>query len=90
VGLGALLRDQIATAAGLLIYLFVAEPILTRIPALDAWTIYLPGPAASALTQQALRGHDILAPWHGGLLFAGYGIAVAVAGALLTVRRDIT
>ncbi len=90
VGLGALLRDQVAAVAGLLVYLFVAEPILTRIPALDAWTIYLPGPAEDALTQQALRGHELLTPWQGGVLFAAYAAAFAAAGALLTARRDIT
>src|SRR6266511_3030242 len=40
VGLGALLRDQVATVVALLIYLFVAEPIITRISALGEWTSY--------------------------------------------------
>ena len=34
VGLGALVREQVATVVGLLVYLFIAEPIVTRIPAL--------------------------------------------------------
>jgi ABC-2 type transport system permease protein len=90
VGLGALLRDQVATVVGLLVYLFVAEPIVTRIPALRGWTIYLPGEAENALTQVALTNQEFLQPWQGGLLFAAYGIAFAVAGTLLTVRRDVT
>jgi ABC-2 type transport system permease protein len=90
VGLGALLRDQVATVVGLLVYLFVAEPIVTRIPALRSWTVYLPGEAKNALTQVALTNQQFLQPWQGGLLFACYGLAFAVAGTLLTVRRDVT
>jgi len=90
VGLGALLRDQVATVVGLLVYLFVAEPIVTRIPALRGWTIYLPGEAESALTQVALTNQEFLQPWQGGLLFAAYGIVFTGAGTLLTVRRDVT
>ncbi len=90
VGLGALVRDQVATVVTLLVYLFVAEPILTRIPALGGWTTYLPGSAASALTQVTLRGQDFLEPWQGGLVLAGYGVAFAVAGTYLAIRRDVT
>jgi len=32
VGLAALLREQVTTEVGLLVYLFVVEPIVTRIP----------------------------------------------------------
>src|SRR6266508_3156168 len=70
VGLGALLRDQVATVVALLIYLFVAEPIITRISALGDWTRYLPGPAASALTQVTLDNQAFLHPWQGGLVLA--------------------
>src|SRR6266542_1554202 len=90
VGLGALLRDQVATVVALLIYLFVAEPIITRISALGDWTRYLPGPAASALTQVTLDNQAFLHPWQGGLVLAVYGVAFAIAGTLLAVRRDVT
>ena len=46
VGLAALLRDQIATVVGLLVYLFVVEPIITRVPAFESWSNYLRGAAA--------------------------------------------
>lgn len=90
VGLGALVRNQVATVVALLVYLFVAEPIVTRIPALASWTIYLPGPAEQALTQLAQRNRELLAPWQGGLIFAAYAIGLATIGALLTVRKDVT
>jgi ABC-2 type transport system permease protein len=90
VGLGALVREQVATVVGLLVYLFIAEPIVTRIPALSSWTIYLPGAAANALTQVAQANQDFLPPWQGGLVLAAYGLILATAGTVLTIRRDVT
>lgn len=89
VGLGALLRDQVATVVGLLVYLFVAEPVVTRIPALGDWTIYLPGPAANGLTRTTLTDQVFLEPLEGGLVLAGYVVAAAVAGVWVTSRRDL-
>jgi hypothetical protein len=90
VGLGALVREQAATVVGLLVYLFIAEPIVTRIPALSSWTIYLPGAAANALTQVAQANQNFLPPWQGGLVLAAYGLILAAAGTVLTIRRDVT
>jgi ABC-2 type transport system permease protein len=90
VGLGALMRDQVATVVVLLVYLFVAEPIVVRIEAFSDWTMYLPGPAAGALTQVSLTNQDFLAPWQGGLVLAAYGLMLALVGAHLTIRRDVT
>lgn len=90
VGLGALLREQVATVTGLLIYLLLVERIVTSIPAFDRWTVYLPGMAEEALVGSTLPGQDLLQPWQGGLLLAGYGLALAGAGMLLAVRRDVT
>lgn len=90
VGLGALLRDQVAAVATLLIYLFVIEPIVTNIPALSTFTIYLPGSAANALTQVRLTDREFLQPWQGGLLLAFYAIVAVAAGTYLVNRRDIT
>jgi ABC-2 type transport system permease protein len=90
VGLGALLRDQVAAVVGLLVYLFVAEPIVTRITALQDWTVYLPGPSASALTQITLTDQDFLQPWQGGVMLAAYGLVVAAAGLWRTARFDLT
>ncbi len=90
VGLGALLRNQVATVVGLLIYRFVAEPILTGIPALADWTVYVPGSASAALTHVSLTTQNYLEPWQGGLLLAAYGLAFAIAGTRFSIRRDIT
>jgi len=90
VGLGALLRNQVATVVGLLVYRFVAEPILTGLPALSDWTIYLPGSASAALTNVSLTTQEYLEAWQGGLVLAGYGLVFALLGARFSVRRDIT
>lgn len=90
VGLGTLLRDQTATVVGLLVYLFVAEPIVTRIPALQDWAVFLPGPSANALAQITLTDQDFLQPWQGGLMLALYSLCVITAGSLRTTRLDLT
>ena len=90
VGLGALLRDQVATVVGLLIYLFIVEPILTRVTALESWTKYLPGAAEDALTQVTQSNQHLLAPTLGGVVLLAYGVLFAVAGTFLAMRRDIT
>lgn len=90
LGLGALLREQVATVVGLLIYLFVVEPILTQISALDAWTAYLPGPAQNALTGITLTNQDFLEPWLGGVVLGCYVIVLVAVGSWTSSRRDIT
>ncbi|GAA3772935.1 hypothetical protein [Streptomyces chiangmaiensis] len=89
VGVGALIRDQVATVVALLVYRFVAEPVVTNIPALKGWTLYLPGPASQALTNVTLTTQHFLHTWQGGLLLTGYGLAFALTGSLFSMRRDI-
>jgi ABC-2 type transport system permease protein len=88
-GLGALLGSEVITIAGLLLYLYVAEPLLSRITALGSVTAYLPGVAADGLTQASQAGVRLLPPWQGGLVFAAWAAVIACAGAVLTTRRDI-
>jgi hypothetical protein len=90
VGLGALLREQVATAVTLLVSLYVVEPILTNSGALGGWTMYLPGAATDALAQFSQTGHESLHAWQGALVLTGYGLIFAAAGILLTMRRDVT
>lgn len=94
VGVGALLRNQVAAVVGIVIYLFVAEPILSAIPKVQQAYPYLPGGAASALTAtedpNVQSPVDLLEPWQGGLLLLAYGLVFAIVGSWLTVRRDVT
>jgi ABC-2 type transport system permease protein len=89
VGLGALLREQVATVVVLLIYLFVLENVLTSIRAFHGWTLYLPGQAQEALIGSTLADRQLLPVWQGGVLLAAYGAVLATVGTLLSVRRDV-
>lgn len=95
VGVGALLRNQIAAVVGILLYRFLIEGILSSIPKVQAAFPYLPGGATSSLlstTSQSTAdlGYDLLSPVAGGALLLAYGIVFAVIASLLTVRRDVT
>jgi len=89
-GLGAALHSQLATVTGMLLYLYVLEPLISHIAPLHSWTPYLPGVAADGLTQAVQSGVRLLSPWAGGLVFAAWAIAFAVAGMISTSRTDIT
>ncbi len=88
-GLGALLGSEIAAIAGLLLYLYVAEPVVSHIAAFRSWTVYLPGVAADGLTQAVQTGVRLLPAWPGGLVFAAWAATIALVGTVVTVRRDI-
>ena len=89
VGVGALLRNQVAAVVGSLIYLFVAEPILRSVPATAPVYKFLPGGALESITA-TVGTTDLLERWQGALLLAAYGIVLAIAGWVFAVRRDIS
>jgi len=91
VGVGALVRNQVAAVVLTLSFLFVVEPLFANIPWVrDHVYKFLPGGAAAALTQSTQPNATLLEPWQGGLLLAGYGVAFAVLAAMTTIRRDVT
>ncbi len=91
VGVGALVRNQVAAVVLTLAFLFVVEPLVGNIPWVrDHVYKFLPGGAAAAVTQATQPNATLLEPWQGGLLLAGYGLAFAVLGTMLTIRRDVT
>ena len=87
-GLGALFRNQFAAVVvGLLWWQGGVEDLVVgvlRRPGLSRW---LPEGAAVALTGP---GDATLAMWAGGLVFAAYGVALALLGGRLVVTRDLT
>jgi ABC-2 type transport system permease protein len=87
-GLGALFRNQFAAViVGLLWWQGGVEELLVAVlrrPGLGRW---LPDGAAAALTAP---GDATLAMWAGGLLLAAYGLALALVGGRLVVRRDLS
>jgi ABC-type transport system involved in multi-copper enzyme maturation permease subunit len=90
VGVGALVRNQVAAIVGALVYLFVVEAFAATIPTVRDYYRYLPGGANAALAGTTQPGVDLLAPWQGGVLLAVYGVVFAVAGTWLAVRRDVS
>jgi ABC-2 type transport system permease protein len=88
VGIGALLRNQVAAIVASLVYLYVIEPIVANIGVLQGAYKWLPGGAARAITTN-FQAPELLQPWQGGLLLLGYGLLAAVLGTFLAVRRDI-
>jgi ABC-2 type transport system permease protein len=89
IGLGVLVRNQIAAVIGALAYLFVLEPLIQIIPVIKNVYPYLPGAAAGAITGAGRAGSSLLNPWVGGVVLLGWGVLFAVAGWMLTIRRDI-
>ena len=87
VGLGALLRNQVAAVVvAVLCWTQGIEELLVgvlRRPWLGRW---LPEGADWALTSP---GDGYLPMWVGGLVFAAYGLVLALAGGRLLARRDL-
>ena len=94
VGVGALLRNQVAAVVGIVLYRFLIEGILSAIPKVQNAYPYLPGGATASLLQGTDTSNGapftLLSPWVGGLLLLGYGLVFAILGSMLTVRRDVT
>jgi len=88
VGVGALFRNQVGAIVGSLVYLYVVEPIVSGIGAIQGAYKWLPGGAVQAITSN-FQAPELLEPWQGGLLLLGYGLLAAVLGTFLAVRRDI-
>jgi len=90
VGVGALIRNQIAAVVGTLIYLFVLENLVSGIPHVRNYYKWFPGGAAQSLAGSSSNNFHLFHQWQGGLLLAAYGLAFALAGRYLAVRRDVT
>jgi hypothetical protein len=91
VGVGVLVRNQLAAVIGALAFLYVIEDLFAVIPLLRGWFRLLPGPAAGALVGSTSPGigGPALTPLQGGLIFLGWGLALALGGGMLTMRHDI-
>jgi hypothetical protein len=90
VAVGSLVRDQVAATTGLLVWLFVIENVVTAIPALHTWTVYLPGQAQEALVGTVLADRPFLTPVQGGVVLGAYATVLAIAGIRFALARDIT
>ena len=88
VGVAALVRNQVAALVGVAVWVLLVEGLLmSLLNAPSSLAKWLPSAAAAALTNP---GGAPLSRLAGTLLLAGYGLALALAGTRLVVRRDIT
>jgi ABC-2 type transport system permease protein len=93
LGLGSLLRNQVAAIVVAVAWVQLVEGIvLTALPEVGKW---LPGGAVQALVRADVdfgtpSVDDLLPGWAAVLLLLGYGLAFAAIAALTTTRRDIT
>ena len=86
VGLGAIVRSQVTAMVGLLAGDFVINGLLFGLaPSVGR---FMPTTAANAL--MGLKTTHLLSPAAGGAVLVGWTALLALAGLVLTQRRDVT
>lgn len=104
VGLGALVRNQVAAIVIVLAFTQFLEPVLRFAALLSPVTAtigkFLPGAAsdglvgASFLSVGGMGGGALspamLAPWQGGLVLLTYALAAVIGGYFTSWRKDVT
>lgn len=85
VGLGALVRNQVGAVIGLLAWDFVVNALLFGlVPSVGR---LMPTTAADAL--MGLKTAHLLAPAAGGVVLLAWTLVLALAGLVVTLRRDV-
>jgi ABC-2 type transport system permease protein len=90
VGVGALVRNQVGAAIGLVVWLlFIEMTVIGSIPSVGK---FLPGASGGALAGAMLEqtATYLLAPAVGALLIVVYAVVATGAGLFATVRRDVS
>lgn len=89
VGVGAIVRNQVAAVAGLCVWLLLLEPLL--LGDLPGVAKFAPEAGAGAIAGaiQSQLADALVAPALGVVLLAVYATAAAVAGALAINGRDV-
>jgi ABC-2 type transport system permease protein len=91
VGLGCLMRNQIAAIVGFVVYIFVLGPILSGVHATSEVAQYLPYQAGNALGRLTSSVDEaMLGQAAGGLVLLAWALAFAALGTRVAIRRDIT
>ncbi len=101
MGVGTLVRNQVAAVVGVIAFTQFLEPILRTVGGfVDAVTgvvQWLPGAASDALVGASIYtsfmgdgGGDQMPWWSGGLVLLAYAVVLLVAGYVFSWRRDVT
>lgn len=88
VALGGLITNQIAAVVLALLWIFVAESVISAF--LPDWGPWLPGGAAAAILGADGGWSEALAPGPATALLLAYAAVLAALAGLTTLRRDIT
>jgi ABC-2 type transport system permease protein len=90
IGVGCLVRNQIAAVVGLVVYLFVVGPILTGVHATTDVAQFLPYQAGNALGRlTSSTDAAMLGQVQGGLVLLGWSLLLAALGSRVALRRDV-
>jgi ABC-2 type transport system permease protein len=85
VGVGAVVRNQVAAILAVILWTLIPEPLLMAlVPGVGRFT---PGVAADAVSGAARQ--DMLSPLAGMLVLGLWALALVVAGGVVTARRDV-
>ena len=89
VGVGAVVRNQVAAVVGLCVWLLFLEPLL--LGSVPAAAKYAPEASAGAIAGaiQSQIADSLVAPGLGVVLLAAYAALAGLAGSLLITRRDV-
>jgi ABC-2 type transport system permease protein len=93
LGIGTMIRNQVAAILVAVAVTFLLEPLLSVALAaadLDDIGKFLPGSASSAMTSPEAVLGELLSWWGGGLVLLAYAALFTAVGIALTVRRDVT
>jgi ABC-type transport system involved in multi-copper enzyme maturation permease subunit len=90
VGVGAIVRNQVASVVGLCVWLLFLEPLL--LGDIPGAAKFAPGASAGGIAGaiQGQTANDLVAPLLGVLLLAAYAAAASVAGSTAMTRRDLS
>lgn len=85
VGVGAVVRNQVAAILGTILWASIPEPLLMAlVPDVGR---FAPGVAADAVS--GAPGQEMLSPLPSAAVLALWAVAFVVAGAVVTSRRDV-
>ncbi|HEY6889327.1 MAG TPA: hypothetical protein VI300_16145, partial [Solirubrobacter sp.] len=89
VGVGTIVRNQVAAVAGLCVWLLFLEPLL--LGDVPGAAKYAPEASAGAIAGaiQSQVADALISPALGVLLLAVYAVLAGAAGALAITRRDV-
>ena len=93
IGIGTLIRNQVAALLVAVAVTFLVEPLVSiglYAADLDDVGKFLPSTASAAMTSPPTAYGELLPWWAGALVLSGYALVFAALGVWLSVRRDIS